>query len=87
MMIMALVVIFFFQAVLELVTVRNNIREISFRIKQGFMLLSIHNIILTMFVTIMFFENTKFKKATIAVMVISSTVAIHYSFTDTGSKH
>ena len=86
MIIMALVIIFFFQAILELVTVTNNIEGMNNRIIQGFMLVSTYNIVITMIVTIMFFENTKFKKATIAVMIISSAVTFHYIFNDTDTE-
>jgi hypothetical protein len=81
--IMAIVIIFFFQAILELVTVTNNIEGMNNRIIQGYMLVSTYYIVITMIVTIMFFENTKLKKATIAVMIISSAVTFHYIFNDT----
>ena len=86
MIIMAIVIIFFFQAILELVTVTNNIEGMNNRIIQGFMLVSTYNIVITMIVTIMFFENTKFKKATIAVMIISSAVTFKYIFSDTDTE-
>ena len=85
MLIMGTIIIFFVQVNVEVISVSNNTAGISVRINNVLSFHSLFYIKNTIPLTFMFFEDSKFKKASIVSMIIVATFTIQYALTDVGS--
>ena len=84
MLIMGTIIIFFVQANVEVISVSNNTAGISVRINKVLSFHSLYYIKITIPLTFMFFEDSKFKKASIVSMIIVATFTIQYALKDVG---